>query len=109
MMRRTGKRAFVPATATDDIGGGGITNSLLLSNIASVLPEQVQSFLDWPVRIGKQHGVGLLRFVPHAMPRRDAKNVALGPFDDEILARPIGDDTAPASLDRHDDCRIRRT
>src|ERR1700730_7927772 len=106
MMRRTGKRAFVPATATDDTGGGGMTNSGVagVSGIAAALPDQVQRLLNGPIGEGEQHGVSVLRgLVPDAVPGRHDEDVPLAPLDHEILARARRDNTAPASLDRGED------
>src|SRR5262249_17976544 len=112
MMRLTGNRAAVPATATVGNVGAGRTSLgvagifMVVSGIAAVLPKQMQGFLDRPVGIGEQHGVVAARLVPDAMPGGHNENVALVPLDDEVLAGACGDDATSASLDRHEHGRV---
>src|SRR5579872_1684430 len=110
MIRRTGKRAAELWTATDAGGGGGKTKSesVLVSNIAAILSEQMQGFLNGSIGIREDHGVTTLRLVTHAMPGRHHENVALAPFDHDVLARAGRDDAAALALDRHEHRRIRR-
>src|SRR5438309_1383617 len=107
-MRRTGKRATVPATATEGAGGGSNTNSLILGpsifglSVAPVLAPKIQLLLDRPVGIAEQHR--LLRcLVRHLFPARHDENVPRLPF--EYL---VPDLAAPATFDRHEHGCIRR-
>src|SRR3954452_24816766 len=102
MMRRTGKRASVPATATEGTGGGGMTKGVfVVSGIAAVLSEQIERFLDGSVGVGEQNGVSVRRLVPHAVPGGHHEDVPLAPLDHEVLAQARRDHAAPAPLDRN--------
>src|SRR6266404_9467156 len=102
-MRRTGKRASVPLTATEGISGAGTTKLVLLEvlDIYSILSEKMQCFLNGAIGEGKQHAV-LGRLMPDFLPARDDEEVALLPIDDEVVA----DMCATATLDRRKHGRV---
>src|SRR6516164_7994102 len=111
MMRRTGKRALELWTATEAGCGGGSTKSacVVVSDIAAVLPEKMQGFLNRTVRVGENHCVSVERLVADAMPRGYDEDISLAPLNHDVLTSPGRDHTATPSLDWHKDSRIGRT
>src|ERR1700739_1931679 len=110
MMRRTGKRALELWTATEAGCGGGSTKSACagMSDIAAVLPEKMQGFLNWTVRVGENHCVSVERLVTDAMPRGYDEDISLAPLNYDVLPAWGRDHTAALTLDWHKDCRISR-
>src|SRR5271156_6765522 len=110
MIRRTGNRALELWTAIEAGGGGASTKSGLVraSGIAAVLPEEMQGFLNGPVRVGEHHCVSVQRLVTNTMPGGYDEDIPLVPFNHNVLTSLRRDNTAALSLDRHKDCCIRR-
>src|SRR6516164_11800539 len=110
MMRRTGKRALELWTATEAGCGGVSTKSacVVVSDIAAVLPEKMQGFLNRTVRVGENHCVSVERLVTNAMPRGYDEDISLAPLNHDVLTGAGRYNTAALSLDWYEDCCIRR-